>query len=776
MKKIFSLFITMCLVLSLFTGVAFADEGIRIEIFGKSVSFDQMPVNIDGRVLVPMRGIFETLGAEIEWREDLKSVTATKGGKKVVVTIDSPDAYIDGIYTAMDVVPRIIQGRTMVPVRFVSEAMGENVDWDDATKTVIVTGNKNSGLKKLASDFHRPVPSEFTKSNAPDDLIYYDKSQYTSYREVNSNLKNPDDVYKAITAEGKEILGIDDVKNGVFSNSSYGTIEVTTGEDGNNIIKIKTDKMAAKSGDCIYRMDEVLKGKYNEGDVCLLVVTMRTVSGGDENGVGKIQLQTEEPKTFKKDIWEEVSAGGEWSTHYFAYIPDFSKGERYNFGIRPAFYKQEIEIKEFKIINYGKNVRLEDMPVMEHTLEQKNDDIPNWEDFEKEAEWRKAKLDSIEKNRKGDFNIFVVDKGGNPIEGAEVELDMFEHEFEIGNAMNGSIINNEDYRSHAISLFNSAVLEHNHKWAPYEENPDNAKKQVDAIFGLGIKKIRGHSIFWERSVGSDGNTYLTPEYVFSQEMKNPANKHLYDEKAKAHTYHIINDHIGTVSEWDVINEIVGETKVRDVFGPEIYKDAFRWAREAGGLGMKLYYNEALIHDPKFIQRLDELATMNADFDAIGLQSHYDKANRSMEEISNLYKTLYEKYGKELKVTEYSCAVDDIYLQAAFTRDMLITAFADPNISGFIMWGFWDGANFAGAKSPVYDKEWNLKPAGEQIVDLLYNKWWTRDAKAVCANDGKATVRGFYGDYDVTVNANGKTVTEMVSFHKGYDNTLTIVIE
>jgi hypothetical protein len=83
--------------------------------------------------------------------------------------------------------------------------------------------------------------------------------------------------------------------------------------------------------------------------------------------------------------------------------------------------------------------------------------------------------------------------------------------------------------------------------------------------------------------------------------------------------------------------------------------------------------------------------------------------------------------------------------------MLITAFADPNISGFIMWGFWDGANFAGAKSPVYDKEWNLKPAGEQIVDLLYNKWWTRDAKAVSAGDGKATVRGFYGDYDVHVS-------------------------
>ena len=49
-------------------------------------------------------------------------------------------------------------------------------------------------------------------------------------------------------------------------------------------------------------------------------------------------------------------------------------------------------------------------------------------------------------------------------------------------------------------------------------------------------------------------------------------------------------------------------------------------------------------------------------------------------------------------------------------------------------------------------------------------------KAKTAADGSATIRGFYGDYDVTVTANGKTVTEMVSFHKGYDNTFTVVVE
>lgn len=59
---------------------------------------------------------------------------------------------------------------------------------------------------------------------------------------------------------------------------------------------------------------------------------------------------------------------------------------------------------------------------------------------------------------------------------------------------------------------------------------------------------------------------------------------------------------------------------------------------------------------------------------------------------------------------------------------------------------------------------------------MYNKWWTRDAKATTDKNGVATIRGFYGDYDVTVSAKGKTVTEMVAFHKGYDNVLEIVIK
>ena len=136
----------------------------------------------------------------------------------------------------------------------------------------------------------------------------------------------------------------------------------------------------------------------------------------------------------------------------------------------------------------------------------------------------------------------------------------------------------------------------------------------------------------------------------------------------------------------------------------------------------------------------------------------------------------ENYGdKKLKVTEFTNAITDMAYQGNFTRDIMIASFAEDDMTGFILWNFWDSSVDDSFRT-IYDNNWNLKPAGEQFIDLVYNKWWTKDAKAVTDAQGKATVRGFYGDYDITVNANGKTKTVMAAYHKGYDNVLEITIE
>ena len=89
--------------------------------------------------MVPMRAIFEIFGCEIEWNDATKTVTATKDGKTIKLTINSPTAYIDGKSYTLDAPATIVNSRTLVPLRFISEALNATVTWDDATKTAIIT-------------------------------------------------------------------------------------------------------------------------------------------------------------------------------------------------------------------------------------------------------------------------------------------------------------------------------------------------------------------------------------------------------------------------------------------------------------------------------------------------------------------------------------------------------------------------------------------------------------------------------------------------------------
>ena len=91
-----------------------------------------------------------------------------------------------------------------------------------------------------------------------------------------------------------------------------------------------------------------------------------------------------------------------------------------------------------------------------------------------------------------------------------------------------------------------------------------------------------------------------------------------------------------------------------------------------------------------------------------------------------------------------------------------------------MWGFWDNMSTWG-NAPLFDADWNLKPSGEQYLDLVYNQWWTQESGTTAA-DGKYSTRAYYGTYDITVTVNGKTVTKTVSMPKGSSGDFTIVVE
>lgn len=115
--------------------------GPAVTLDNKPLTFDVSPVVENGRTLVPLRVIFESLGAKVNWDGEANTVTAVKGNVTLKLKIGDNLAYKNGSQVRLDVPPKIIKNRTLVPLRFVSEALGAYVHWDSGTQTVTISSN-----------------------------------------------------------------------------------------------------------------------------------------------------------------------------------------------------------------------------------------------------------------------------------------------------------------------------------------------------------------------------------------------------------------------------------------------------------------------------------------------------------------------------------------------------------------------------------------------------------------------------------------------------------
>ena len=111
---------------------------INVILNGMELQFDTEPIIQNDRTLVPLRGIMEALQYTVEWDGQTRQVTATKDWFTVVLTIDSTTAYVNGTYTMLDVAPCIRDSRTLVPLRFISEAINMDVAWNSFARTVFI--------------------------------------------------------------------------------------------------------------------------------------------------------------------------------------------------------------------------------------------------------------------------------------------------------------------------------------------------------------------------------------------------------------------------------------------------------------------------------------------------------------------------------------------------------------------------------------------------------------------------------------------------------------
>ena len=138
MKKVLSVLLALCLVASFFVVPASAEEPINVFVNEKEVEFDVSPAIINSRTMVPLRAIFEALGAEVDWDEETRTVTAWRDEVYINVTIDSNVMFVCGKPVSLDSPAIIMDSRTLVPVRAISESFGCEVEWIADKRDVMI--------------------------------------------------------------------------------------------------------------------------------------------------------------------------------------------------------------------------------------------------------------------------------------------------------------------------------------------------------------------------------------------------------------------------------------------------------------------------------------------------------------------------------------------------------------------------------------------------------------------------------------------------------------
>jgi plastocyanin len=156
MKRFASLFASLLVaaLLSIHPAAVGAHAGthssVTVKLDGKALTFSQPPQIEAGRVLVPYRAVAEAIGAQVEYETASKTVVVTKGGNTYRLPINAKTATLNGVSVTLDVPARLVNGTTLVPLRFVSEYLGLSVNYDQATRTVSLQTNSQPGLKVLS--------------------------------------------------------------------------------------------------------------------------------------------------------------------------------------------------------------------------------------------------------------------------------------------------------------------------------------------------------------------------------------------------------------------------------------------------------------------------------------------------------------------------------------------------------------------------------------------------------------------------------------------------
>ena len=387
------------------------------------------------------------------------------------------------------------------------------------------------------------------------------------------------------------------------------------------------------------------------------------------------------------------------------------------------------------------------------------------------APWRTIANMNIDTHRMADLQIRVTDSVGNPINGANLSIEMQEHEFGFGSAVQAFRLRDNNsahdtYKQKTADLFNMATLENNLKWPTWEGEwgslwtQQGAQNAISWLAGQEIP-VRGHTLVWP---GYD-NLPANVKSILDSAPLNSLQQQLLRDEISSHINEIAGTFAGQLAAWDVVNEVRVNHDIMDNLseGDLAIVDWFQQA-EAIDPAAAGYINDFGIltsaggtntsNQQHYADTIQFLLDNNAPVDGIGFQSHFSEATLTGPEELWTILDRFQQFGLDMQVTEFDFNTTNEQLQADYTRDFLTAMFAHEGIDDVVLWGFWEDAHWR-PDAALFRSDWSVKPNGEAYLDLVFGDWWT-DESLQSGVGGLSEVRGFKGEYQITVTHNGET--------------------
>lgn len=140
--------LTFILILCLSAAAYAENKQIAVYVNNEKVDFEVNPVLENGRTFVPLRGVFEKLGAKVDWNKNTLQVIIKDNNNEIIMMLDKNKVLVNGEIKDIDTGVKMVNSRTFAPLRFIGETLGHNVRWDSVTNSIYITKNETVEVKK----------------------------------------------------------------------------------------------------------------------------------------------------------------------------------------------------------------------------------------------------------------------------------------------------------------------------------------------------------------------------------------------------------------------------------------------------------------------------------------------------------------------------------------------------------------------------------------------------------------------------------------------------